>query len=412
MTLSVSALTGAMKQLYPDWRIEELTYKSNPMYALLPKEENFVGEVMKFPVIYGNPQNRSATFANALAGTTDSRVAGFLLTRKSNYSLASLSNEVMLASASNEGAFLEAASLQINGAIKSLARDLAIKAFRGTSGSRGQVNSISVSTNTTVTLKQAFDIVNFEVGQVIYVSTADGGGSLKANYGPIQSIDRVAGTFVITGDMGSGTTWAANDYLFVGGDYDASISGIEDWIPVGNRAARLAASYYGVTRSTDATRLGGLSITAYTGNPIEEALIDSANLLAREGGQPDYCFMNHYNMSALIKALGSKVQRVQVSAEIREGGKSMGVVGFDAIEVYYAGGSFKVIGDRNAPVGYANLMQMDTWKLASLGKAVRLFEGDGLKMLRSSTSDALDIRTFSYANLGSTAPGLNAIVTL
>ena len=90
----------------------------------------------------------------------------------------------------------------------------------------------------------------------------------------------------------------------------------------------------------------------------------------------------------------------------------MAAIAFNGIEIYYAGGSAKVIGDRNCPKGRAFGVTMNTWKLNSLGNAVRLFEADGLKMLRSSNSDALDIRAFGYLNLSCTAPGRNIQIKL
>lgn len=75
-------------------------------------------------------------------------------------------------------------------------------------------------------------------------------------------------------------------------------------------------------------------------------------------------------------------------------------------------GPMKVIPDQNCPAGYAFLLQMDTWKLKSLGEAVRLFDGDGLTMIRDPNGDNLLIRCFSYAQLSCRAPGWNGVVTL
>jgi hypothetical protein len=70
-------------------------------------------------------------------------------------------------------------------------------------------------------------------------------------------------------------------------------------------------------------------------------------------------------------------------------------------------GAVKVIPDVNCPKGDAFIVQLNTWQLASLKKAVNLFDTDGLRMLRSSSADSLQIRCFSYAQLGCSAPGYN-----
>ena len=55
---------------------------------------------------------------------------------------------------------------------------------------------------------------------------------------------------------------------------------------------------------------------------------------------------------------------------------------------------------------------MRFWKLYSLGPAPKMLELDGLPMLRLSDDDAYEGRIGYYANLGTTAPGFNAVVTM
>ncbi len=409
MTLDLTKFTAAMKQRYPDWMIQKLTLKNNPLMALMPKATDFNGDVFKFMLQHGNSQNRSATFATAKAGTSDLLTKAFLLTRKKDYSMASIDNELMLAAASNEGAFMNAATAVVNSALDSLSRSIAIKMYRSGSGSIGKVNAVAPTT--TLVLANANDSVNFEVGQSLVASTVDGGGAVKPAV-TITAIDRITGTLTLSADVsGGGYLWAAADFIFVNGDYDAALSGLDAWLPYDSRAARLAASYYGTVRSSDATRLGGLIYDASAQN-YEEGLVDALNLGYREGAEFEYAFMNPMDVAQLVKILGSKVQRVQVSSDVTEGGKVMAQIGFNAIEVYGSNGTVKVISDRNCPKGRAFLLNMSTWKLASLGQAVNLFEGDGLKMLRSSTSDSLDLQAYFYGNMGCTAPGFNMQVRL
>jgi hypothetical protein len=407
--LDISAFSAGLKQLYPEWKIAELTYKNNPLYAMMKKNENFVGEVMKIPLIYGNPVNRSGTFSSALAGTSSSLLKAFLLTRKSDYSLATINNEALEASASMEGAFMEASKLEIDGALRQLARSHAIKLFRSGTGAIGVVKA-ATSPTTTVELQTIQDVTNFEVGYKLNASVSNGGGSLRADKPKITAINRAAGTMTVDATVAG--SWVAGDYIFVDGDYDTALSGLDAWIPYDDRSARLAATYYNVVRTADEVRLGGV-IYDGSGSNYEEALIDGLNLAYNIGdANIDHVFMNPIDVSVLTKILGSKVQRVQVSTEVKEGDKSMAVVSFDGIEIFYSGGKCNVIGDRNCPKGRAFGLQMDGWSLNSIGSAVRLFEADGLKMLRSSTADALDIRAFGYLNASCNAPGHNVQIKL
>ena len=314
MALDISSFSSALKQHYPDWKIENLVYQSNPFMALVPKYEQFGGEVLKMPLIYGNPQNRSAAFATANSGTSNSQLKAFLLTRNADYSIAEISNEVILASEGDANAFLRAATVEIDGALHALGRSVATKLFRSGSGSIGKVSSYTGATKT-ILLTIPEDIVNFEVGMTLQGSTADGGGSVKAGTCKIVTIDRIAGSFTIDADITG--NWAASDYIFVAGDYDAALKGLDAWLPYDSRSSKLAVSFFSVTRSADATRLGGLT---YDGSalPIEEALINALALVGREGGNPDHVFMNFADWSNLVKALGSKVMYIDVKAGYEE----------------------------------------------------------------------------------------------
>lgn len=397
MALDIVSFSAALKQHYPDWKIENLVYQSNPFMALVPKYEQFGGEVLKSPLIYGTPQNRSASFATANGQTSSSALKAFLLTRSSDYSIAEISNEVILASEGDANAFLRAATVEIDGALHALGRSVATKLFRSGSGSIGKVSSYTGATKT-ILLTVAEDIVNFEVGMVLQGSTADGGGSVKAGTSKIVTVDRIAGSFTVDADLTG--NWAASDYIFVAGDYDLALKGLDAWLPYTDRSTKLAASFFGVTRSADATRLGGLVYDG-TALPIEEALINALALVGREGGNPDHVFMNFADWSNLVKALGSKVMYIDVKAGYE------GALGFTGIVVNGPRGAVKVIPDVNCPKGDAFIVQLNTWQLASLKKAVNLFDTDGLRMLRSSSADSLQIRCFSYAQLGCSAPGYN-----
>ena len=67
MALDMTTFAAALKQHYIDFTVKNMVYKNNPLHALMPKYEKFGGSNMPLPLIYGNPQGRSATFSNALA---------------------------------------------------------------------------------------------------------------------------------------------------------------------------------------------------------------------------------------------------------------------------------------------------------------------------------------------------------
>ena len=65
MSLDLTTFDAALKQHYTADRVENMVYMDNPFLALVPKMEAFGGRNLPIPLIYGNPQGRSATFSIA-----------------------------------------------------------------------------------------------------------------------------------------------------------------------------------------------------------------------------------------------------------------------------------------------------------------------------------------------------------
>lgn len=357
---------------------------------------------------YGNPQGRSRTFANAQTGSTatSSLHEDFLLTRVKDYSIATIDNETLLASKGNEDAWMEAATTEIDGALNALTRSLAIGLYRGSDASIGQVSAEPSEATLTVTVKKLQEITNFEVGQVINIWSAKSGGSQRSYDGSntdmtITDIDRSAGTFTCSAATydASGTI-AADDYIFVKGDRGSGLSGLEDWIP---SSAPSATAFFGVDRTSDTVRLGGNRYDG-SGVPIEEALIEADAQVSREGGALDHFFMNHKNMGKLKKALGTKVQYVDLQVTPR--------VSFRGVMVDGENGPIKVVADKNCQPDRIWGLQMDTWKFYSLGPAVRTIDTDSLQLLRQSSADGVEFRAASYSNCGCSGPAYNINVQI
>lgn len=399
-SLDLTSFASALKQHYTRDRVENMVYKDNPLLAIMPKYKQFGGKNLPIPIITGNPQGRSATFGTAQANKTASQIKDFVLTRKSDYALASITNEVLEASKGDANAFMEAATTEIDGAIQSATRSLAVAMYGTGSGSIGQCNANA--TGTSLVLKNSEDVTNFEVNQELVFSTANGGGAIKSGRVTVTGVDRDSGVLTVDAlsAIASGAGVAANDFIFVEGDYDLKISGLRAWLP---DSAPSSTPFFSVDRTADVTRLAGIRFDG-SAMPIEEALISAAARVAREGGRPDHCLMSYTKFADLEKALGSKVQYIdmKVNAEI----------GFRGIVINGPRGPIKVIPDQNCPSDRAFMLQLDVWKLYSLGDAPKILDADGLKMLRENNADAVEVRVGYYAQLGSRAPGWNCNIKL
>jgi hypothetical protein len=402
-TFDLSAAAAALKELYDDQKVQNLVYKNNPFMAMVPKFTEFGGKLMPLPLVYNTSQGRSATFSSAFNNQTAAEMASFALKRVSDYSIAQIDNQTMLASKTDKMAFINGAQLVIDNAIRALTNSISTGLFRSGTGTIGQIASI---TSGVIVLTNPGDVVNFERNMSLQANATDGGASPVAAVGYVVAVDRTLGTVTVSTARNAAAAtpsgWSTSTpYLLVEGDLNAKITGLLGWLPVSSPGS---TAFFGVDRSVDPVRLSGVRYNGSAQN-IEEALVDASLLVAREGGTPDVCIMSYGSYSALEKSLGAKAQYITVEgpAEIM----------FPGILINGANGQIKVFPDRSCPPKTAFLLQLDTWKLYSLGDAPHIARyADGLEMLRVGNADAAEVRVVSYANLGCNAPGWNGVVQL
>jgi len=408
--LDTDSFEAALKVHYTDLRVKNLVYRNNPWLAAIPKMEAFGGKMLPLPLQVGVPQGRSATFLDAQTDKTPGIYKDFQLERIRNYGLAAIENEVLEASVGNANAFMQAAASEIDGILRALTQDLAGGLYGNGTGVRGTSSGASVPSPAdpanwqVVTLDASTDIVRFEVQMQIVYQAALGG--VTTGPFPITEVNRDLGT--ITLNTG-GAVIPDAQLLFQRGDEPGTaterkkITGLEGWLPPTPPGA--GDNFFLVDRSTDPTRLAGIRYEG-TGETIEEAMIGAGALLFREGGRPDVIFMNPLSYSELIKSLGSKVvYDLMRSSDVAD-------VFFEAVRIHLPSGSAMVVADPNCPYGRAYMLQMDTWKLYSLGMAPKILMTDGLRFLRENNADAVEVRAGYYAQMGCTAPGWNATIAL
>lgn len=403
MALDLVSFDAALKEYYTDLMIQDLTYKNNPFLAMVPKSERFVGRNMPIPIKHGNPQGRSATFQTAKANQTATQLKQFLITRVKDYSLATIDSETMDASANDAGAFIEAATIEIDSAIESLVQSMSMNVYKSGYAVRGRVGS---SAATQVTLSVEDDIVFFEVGMVLVASILEG-GPLRAGSMTVQKVDRDNGVITVDALIAG---LADGDFLYVQGDVvqaggvKLQVSGLDAWVP--RVAPTTGDSFFGLDRSVDPTRLAGQRIDG-TGLTIKEALLKVAVRCAREGGAPDVALVNLTQYERLENELGAKVQYMKRDAKDLQAS-----IAFTGINIHGPRGEIAVVPDHNCPIDTAYVLQMDTWKFHTLGGAPKLLTHDGNQMLRVSDQDAVEVRIGYYGQLACNAPGRNGRVTL
>jgi hypothetical protein len=290
--------------------------------------------------------------------------------------------------------------------------------FADGSATRGRVaagGSNPSGTTYIIPLAEISSVVQFEVGMTLrnYTYAAGTISVISATTASVTAVDRSAGIITVLAS-GADATWiSAGKALAIDGDIVAgavstgsavALSGLAAWLPAS--APSPSDSFWGVNRSTDATRLAGLRYDA-SAQTIEEGITNALAFMNREGARPDIAIMDFASYAALVNSLGAKVQYVQMKHDEVE-------VAFDGIRFQSAYGVVNVLADRSCPPRSCYLLDMKTWKLRTLGKAPQIltYGMEGLEGLRVGNADALEIRIGYYGNLICSAPGRNCIVTL
>lgn len=397
MTASISNQSALLKVLYPKGVPYDLTYQDFPFLSLIPRDESFYGESMKIPLKYANSTGRSATFSTAQANQNYAKSVAFFLTRVSDYAIAQISSEAMEASETDPGAFVKLFKHEVDAAMKAAIISEATALAEDGEGTIAQIDSGVTLASTVLTLRDIEEVVRFEVGQKIQFASAKTGGSLR-NSGAslsIVAINRNTGVLTMSANLSTITGITVNDYLVIEGDFQAKMAGFSAWVP---QVDPSSSPFFGVDRTSDIVRLSGLR-DDYSALPIEEALVKAMKRVHREGSNANYAFLNFEKFAELENSLGSKVQYVDVNSPIG--------IGFRGIKVNSGKMPVTVLADMTVPSGNLWVTQMDTWKLASLKKSVRILNQDGNQQLRVYNADAQEVRIGGYKNIACMAPGYN-----
>lgn len=288
-----------------------------------------------------------------------------------------ITNLLMEQTKSNAGAFIDEASRTLDNGFRNISNNMAFELFYGGTASRGQISSAGVSYTSptlTFTLANPQSVVQFEVGMTLQSTTTDGGSALQNTPGTIDAIQITSvnrGTGVIAGTVVQGapqSSWGASDYLQVLGDIGIGgsstiagmlgLSGLASWVP--NVDPPSTDNFWGVNRSADPTRLGGLRYQASL-QSISEGITNALAFGNREGASFDLIVLDFVSYSTLINELGAKVQYVEITHDEVP-------VAFEAIHFHSAYGKIPVLADRSCQPQTAWCLTMDTWKLRTLGR--------------------------------------------
>lgn len=410
--MGASTLTtydSLLKRRYPQSKVNDLTVAERPLLAMLTKDTSFSGSAMSIPLIQTNPQGVAALDLNtAQTNATNVVPKNFLITVGDYFGSVSIGSKVILASRDNPGAFLSNKTVEMNGIIETASDSMHKHVWGNGGGALGQRKSISTNT---VTLVDPATVYAFDEGMTV-VASGDGDGSagtenLRTGSTTVASKDPENGTITLTSAAGI-TSFADNDYLFRQGDFFGSsgagiIKGVQAYIVASSASV---PTLFGMTRTSNPIKLAGCRIGSsdLTGRTTEERI---KKLGARMVGYYkmkmfDKGFMNPEDWQDLEISLNARGIRALEDTSTK--------FGFMSLRVTAGGQNVDIIPDYGCPKGTFFGLRMGTWKLWSMLDLIHTVNGDGLTILRKSTTNDYEFRIEGFPQLACDAPGWNGRV--
>jgi len=409
---TLTTFDALLKEDYIDSnRVEELIYPDNVLLGKLEKrgDTGMVGDQMPVPIIYGLPQGLASPFSTAQTNVSNIKADKFVITAGDYHGVVHIGDKVMMASRTNQGAFLENKVTEIDGLYEQAGENFSNYAWGNGGQSLGQIATVN---SNVITLVNSADAMNFEVGMTVVASSADGSTSTdtlnaSGTGTTVTAVNRATGSITLT--SAAGISAAVGDYLFRQGDFFGDqgvivIKGVQAFIPATDSLPAL----WGMTRTADIQRFGGCRVdpTLLGAKSFEQRIkLLFAQMTGRfKAKAPTAVFMHPEDFDTLDTAMGARGQRDLSDADAKFGYSSIGVT--------TTSGKVPIFPDRHCPLGTAFAFRMDNWWLFSMGELLRVQNGDGLQMLRRASSTDYEFRLISYPGLACNAPKNQGRVSL
>lgn len=403
-SFSMPTAVELTKRLYPNG-LESLLYERVPTYGVIPKWKQFGGEGKFLLWLYGTGGGQSSNFGEAQSGKSPNAYKKPFITRSKEYALASIDGEFLEATVGDANAIAGAFKQAMDGATYNVSRSIGFQLFRNGGGARGRLAAASSGVGTTqITLTSDSSMQGFETGMWVQASATDGtSGSPRSGKAQIIAVDRVGKKLTTTAVWTTLITGITDsDYLFRSGDFGNVIKGLQAWVP--DTAPSGGDSFFGIDRSADPTRLGGLRYDASAGGTIQEILVAASALAFDNGAEPDLVILNPLDFANLVNQVGSKAE-IQVPTD-------RPTIGYSGVKLYGAAGPMKIMADPACQRYKAWMLTQNTWEIWSLKDVPRILDRDGQETLREANADADELRVGGYLQMVCYDPGANVNITL
>jgi len=397
---TVALMRSAFKTLFYERPITKYSQGKQPFLEWVNKKTDFYGDDLKVPLRYSPNSGVSNTFQDAQEQKGGSAYTHFLVTRRHQYLLASISREAIEASEKDVGAFVKAKAAEMEASMERLAQQIGADLQGDGSGliativsANAGANSFIVGDNDIVHFEQRMRLVFYTSGNVLRAGVA--------GYGVVAGVDYDTNTITLSATEGDTVTILAlaaggTDRVYPKGSKDNALQGTEAWFPTDRTI--LGVSYNNVVRSVFPSRLAGIFFdgSAYG---IAEALERGFARGRKERAMPDAVWLNFSRFADLSLELGAKC--------VREPYK-VGTFAYDSIKLAVGGREVRVLADQNFANNTALAVTKSTLELKSLKAMPRILN----ESIVEAASDGIEIRYGWDGNLLSNSPGENIRIKL
>jgi hypothetical protein len=403
--VTVTELDAVMKELYPDGVPWEIMQAAHPLLAMMQQDSNAYGEYIVVPVHYDLSPGRSANIATLLGADGPigaNKTLKFNVTIVEDYAASWLDSLTLKKMANDRGAFVEARKFETDALIKQLGNSAGHALYRSGTGSVAQILSGSTITGTTLSLANGKDAKFFGVGDQIQFSATDGGALLDSgDFATITAVnaDATSAQLTFAAALTSIAGLTDTSFLIKRGDSNEKIKGLAAWLPL--TAPTAGDNFYGADRSVRPDRTAGSRLDQPT-YPVEDSILELADVLKEKGASGTLkAFISPRQFTKMVKRLNAKVQYDDAGGTAK--------YSFANVEIYTAAGVVRVYADPDCPDNRGYLLNMDTWRMKHLGEMPHIVVDDGIRALRRSGSDSIEVRVRQYYQPVCYAPGENGV---
>lgn len=417
MTQDFEEFRPMVHDLYSGERAMLRAIKNMPTLRLLKRETDWRARDYIRPLWDETPQAVGHDISTVLDVKTvaAAQVDAWEFTHKKLYGAVSIDRLALETTKGDAKNFLKVYTAAVDGTMKTLAKELSTKIFRGQACPRSTVSAVANGdgTNDRVTLANREDVIHFYVGMEVVFSDAGGapGATLHTPSSgrlTVNKIDRKDGYLYFTNGKGGSavnlstgmsTAVAAGDYIHRRGDVTSSsaalsLCGFESFIlSAADRAS--PGTFKGVDRTQDVDRRGGMNL-ASAGRTMEDTLIEALVRAQEQNVEFTHFIMHPKRLGQLVREVDSKL--------VRDDGKTSALIGKRAFNVMLAAGETTVLADPFCQVDKVWGINRDDLILKSVGEFIRHIDDD-VMLLRETSSDSYECRMGGYGELTWSYPG-------